>query len=72
VESYYLEGEGLLPEVGGIPKSDGQVDLPKGYGPLPRHDAMEGCFARAELGPIDFHGVDGIGIHDVETAAFIH
>jgi hypothetical protein len=30
MESYYLECEGLLPEVRGIPKSDGQVDLPEG------------------------------------------
>jgi hypothetical protein len=56
-KSYYLKSGVLLPEVGGIPKSDGQDDLPMGYGLLPRHDAMEGCSARAELGPIDSHGL---------------
>jgi hypothetical protein len=72
MESYYLEGEGLLPEVGGIPKGDGQVDLPEGCGLLPWHDAMEGCSARVELGPIDSHGIDGLDVHDVESAASIH
>jgi hypothetical protein len=71
-ESYYLEGEGLLTKVGGTPKSDRQVDLPKGYDPLPRHDAMEGCSAQAKLGPIDSHGVDGLGVHGVEAATSIH
>ena len=38
-EPDYLEGEGLCPIVGRIPKGDGQIDLPKWHGLLSRHDA---------------------------------
>jgi hypothetical protein len=33
---------------------------------------VEGCSARAELGSIDLHGIEGFDVHDVEAAASIH
>jgi hypothetical protein len=33
---------------------------------------MERCSAWAELGPIDSHSIDGLGVHDVEAAPSVH
>jgi hypothetical protein len=33
---------------------------------------MERCFARAELGLTDSHGIKSLGVHDVEAAAPVH
>jgi hypothetical protein len=71
-EPHHLKSEGLLPEVGGIPKSDGQIDLPEGHDLLPWHDTVEGCGSLAEPGSANPHGVEGLGIHDVEVVAPIH
>jgi hypothetical protein len=71
-EPNHLEGEGFLPKVGRIPKSNKQVNLPKGQGLLPLYDAVERCSIWAKLGPVDPHGVKGLGVHDVEVAASIH
>jgi hypothetical protein len=35
VETNHLKGEGLSPEVGLIPKGDGQVDLPEWFDLFP-------------------------------------
>jgi hypothetical protein len=33
---------------------------------------VERCSTWAELGPTDPHGIEGLGVHDVEAAASIH
>jgi hypothetical protein len=48
VESNHLEGEGLSTKVGLVPKSDGQVNLPEGFGLLPWHDTVEGHPGRSD------------------------
>jgi hypothetical protein len=49
-EPHHLESEGLLPEIGGIPKGDGQIDLLGGQVLLPWHDTVEGCSVLVEPG----------------------
>ena len=41
VELDHLEGKGLRPIIGWIPKGDEKIDLPKWHGLLSRHDAVE-------------------------------
>ena len=41
MEPDHLEGKGLRPIIGRIPKGDRQIDLPKWHGLLSRHDAVE-------------------------------
>jgi hypothetical protein len=53
MESNHLESEGLLPEVGGGAKADGQVDLPDGLCSSPWHNSMEAPDAGSELCPLD-------------------
>jgi hypothetical protein len=72
VEPGHLKSEGFLFEIGRIPKGDRQIDLPKGQGSLPWYDTVEGCFARAELGSTDLHGIKGFSVHDVEATASVH
>ena len=71
-EPDFLEGEGLCPIVGRIPKGDGLVDISDRYGLLSRHDAVERRLGRPDARSVDAHGVERLGIHDVETAASIH
>ena len=72
MEPDHLEGEGLCPIIGRIPKGDGQINLPKWHGLLSGHDAMEMCSGWADACSVDAHFVERLGIHDVEAAASIH
>ena len=72
MESDHLEGEDLHPKVGRSPKDDRQVDLPKWYGLLPRHDAVEGCPVRLDVQTADAHSIEGVDVDDVEATASIH
>ena len=69
---HYVEGEGLSPIIGPIPKSDGQIDLPQWYGLSARHDDMERCSDGTEVRPVDAHLVERLGVHDVEAVASVH
>jgi hypothetical protein len=71
-EPHHLESEGLLPEIGGIPKGDGQIDLLGGQVLLPWHDTVEGCSVLVEPGSANPHGIEGLGVHDVEVTTPIH
>ena len=72
VEPDRLEGKGLCPIIGQIPKGDGQIDLPKWHDLLSRHDAVERCSRWSDAQLVDAYGVEHFGEHDVEAAAFIH
>jgi hypothetical protein len=72
MEIDHLNGEGLCPKVGWVPKGDGQVSLPKRLGLLPQHDAVERCPSRPDARPVDAHGIKRLGVHDVKAAASIH
>ena len=72
MEPNHFEGEGLRPIVGWSPEGDGQVDLPKWHGLLSRHDAMKGRFGWSDARSVDAHGIERLGIYDVEAAASIH
>ena len=72
MEPYHLEGEGLHPIIGWIPECDGQIDLPKWHSLLSRHDTVERHSGRPDARSVDAHGVDRLGVHDVEAAASIH
>ena len=72
VELDHLEGKGLPPVIGWIPKGDGQIDLPKWHGLLSRHDAMERRSGRSDVRLVDAHGVERFSVHDVEATASIH
>ena len=67
-----LEGEGLRPIIGWIPKGDGQIDLPKWHSLLSRHDAVKRCSGWSDARSIDAHGVKHFSVHDVEATASIH
>ena len=41
MEPDHLEGKGLRPVIGQIPKGDEQIDLPEWHGLLFRHDVVE-------------------------------
>ena len=71
-EPDYLEGGGLYPIVGWIPKGDGQVNLPHRYGLLSRHNAMERRPSRLDAHSVDAHGIKCLSVHDVEAATSIH
>ena len=66
LESDHLEGKGIHPVIGRIPKGDGQIDLPKW------HDAMERRSGRSDTQSVDAHGVKRFSVHDVEATASIH
>ena len=72
MEPNHLEGEGLYPVVGWVPKGDRQIDLPKWHGLLSRNDAVEGRSGRLDTRSVDAHGVERLGVHDVEAAASVH
>ena len=72
MEPNHLEGEGFRPIVGWIPKSDRQVDLVEWYGLLPQHDVVERCPGRSDARLANAHGINRLGVHDVEAAASIH
>ena len=72
VEPDHLKGKGLRPIIGRIPEGDGQIDLPKWYGLLSRHDAVERRLGRPDALLVDAHGVERFSVHDVEAAACIH
>jgi hypothetical protein len=71
-EPDHLEREGFLSEVGGSPKADGQIELPKGLDALPRDDPVKGRHAGPNRGQIDLQEPEGLGVDDVEAAASIH
>ena len=68
-EPNHLEGEGLSPVIELIPEGDGQINLPKWHGLLPRHDAVERRLGWAEACPVDAHGIKRFSIHDVKATA---
>ena len=72
MEPDHLEGEGLHPIIGRIPKGDGQIDLSKWHDLLSRHDAVERHSGRSNARSVDAHGVEHLGVHDVEAATSIH
>ena len=72
VEPNHLEGKGLYPIIGQIPKGDGQINLPKWHGLLSRPDAMEKHLGWLDARSVDAHGIERFSIHDVEAAASIH
>ena len=45
------------------------MNLPKGHGLLSKHDAVERRSGRSDARSINAHGVEHLGIHDVEAAA---
>ena len=71
-EILHFEDQSLCPEVGAIPESDGQVDMPDWYCVLPRHDAAERGTTWSDARSIDPHGVQGLGVHDVEATTPIY
>jgi hypothetical protein len=72
VKPNHLEGEGLCPIVGQIPKCYEQVDQLERYHLPCRHNAMELRPRRANARPIDAHGIQSPRVHDVEATAPIH
>ena len=72
MEPNHLEGEGLHPIVGWIPKCDGQVDLPEWHVLLSRYNVMERCLGWSDVRSVDAHGVERFNVHDVEATASIH
>jgi hypothetical protein len=52
-EPDHLEREGFLLKVGGIPKADGQIELPKGLDALPGDDPVKGRRTGPDRGQID-------------------
>jgi len=72
VEPDHLEGKGLHPIIGRIPKGDEQIDLPKWHGLLSRHDAVERCPSQLDARSVDAHGVERFSVHDVEAVASMH
>jgi len=72
MEPNHLEGEGLCPIVIWIPEGDGQINLLKRHGLLPKHDAMERCSGRSDVRSVDALGIKCLGLHDVEDTASIH
>jgi hypothetical protein len=72
LEPDHLEREGFLSEVGGSPEADGQIELPKGLDALPGDDLVKGRRADPNRGQIDLQEPKGLGVDDVEAAAFVH
>jgi len=72
VEPDHLEGKGLLPIIGWIPKGDEQIDLPERHGLLSRHDVVERRLSRPDARPVDAHSIERLSVHDVEAAVSIH
>ena len=71
-ESNHLKGEGLSPIIELIPKGNGQINLPKWQGLLPRHNDVKRRSGWVEACPVDTYLIERLGIHDVEAAASIH
>ena len=72
MEPNHLEGEGLRPIIGRIPKGDGQINLPNWHGLLSRHDAMKRSSSWPNARSVNAHSIERLGVHDVEAAASIH
>ena len=72
MELDHLEGEGLCPIIGWTPKGDGQIELPKWQGLLSRHDTVKRRSGRPDARLVDAHGVERLGVQDVEAATPIH
>jgi hypothetical protein len=71
-EPDHLEREGFLSEVGGSPKADGQIELPKGLDAFPGDDPVKGRRAGPDRGQIDLQELEGLGVDDVEANASVH
>jgi hypothetical protein len=71
-EPDHLEREGFLSEVGGSPEADGQIELSKGLDALPEDDPVKGRRTGPDRGQIDLQEPEGLGVDDVEAAAFVH
>jgi hypothetical protein len=72
VEPNHLESEGLLPEVRGDAKADGQVDPPDGFCSSPWYNFMEAPDVGSELRPLNPQEVEGLGVDNVEAATTVH
>lgn len=66
-----LKHEVLGPEVCRRSKCDTQVDLPYRGGLHASDHAMERQAAGSKASPIDAHAVEGLGVKNVEAAAFV-
>jgi hypothetical protein len=71
-ESDHLEREGFPSEVRGSPEADGQIELFEGLDALPGDDPVKRRHACPDRGQIDLQEPEGLGVDDVEAAAFIH
>jgi hypothetical protein len=71
-EPDHLEREGFPAEVGGSPKTDGQIELPEGQDALSGDNPMKGCRTDPNRGQVDLQEPEGLGVDDVETAASVH
>jgi hypothetical protein len=71
-EPDHLEREGFPAEVGGSPKIDGQIELPKGQDALSGDDPVKGRHTGPDRGQIDLQEPEGLGVDDVEAAASVH
>jgi hypothetical protein len=72
LEPDHLEREGFPAEVGGSPKTDGQIELPKGQDALSGDDPVKRRRTGPDRGQIDPQEPEGLGVDDVEAAASIH
>ena len=71
-EPDHVKSENLPSKVLASPKVDGQVDLPKGVGSVPRNHVMKWQGVGSQVRPTDPHEGQGLGVEDVEVAASIH
>jgi hypothetical protein len=72
LEPDHLEHEGFPMEVGGIPKADGQIELPKGEDALSGDDPVKGRHTSSDRGQIDLQEPEGQGVDNVEAVASVH
>jgi hypothetical protein len=70
-EPDHLKREGFPAEVGGSPKTDGQIELPKGQDALSGDDPVKGRRTGPDRGQIDLQEPEGLGVDDVEAAASV-
>jgi hypothetical protein len=71
-EPDHLGREGFPAEVGGSSEADGQIELSKGEDALSGDDPVKGRRTGPDCGQIDPQEPEGLGVDDVEAAAFVH
>ena len=72
MEADHFKREDLHSKVHRAPEGDGQVDLPEGYRSMPGDDTVERRARRPDPQAVDAHGIEGLGVEDVEAAASVH